>query len=152
MKKNPPIFLSRIIANKRERNAFSLIEVVFACAVLIIFMLAGVILYGTSMRNAVISKHRLTANYLANKYLEEFNVCRDAYYMNSPAASPNWVTILSSCAPVPASASYDGISYSYARANLAIFGGQRVTITVSWTDFSANYNVTLYRYLTDWQK
>lgn len=63
-----------------KKRSFGLLEVVFASAILILFLVGGILLLRGSLRNVVTGKHRIAALSLANDQLEKVRATRDALY------------------------------------------------------------------------
>ncbi len=63
-----------------KKRSFGLLEVVFASAILILFLVGGILLLRGSLRNVVTGKHRIAALSLANQQLERVRSIRDALY------------------------------------------------------------------------
>lgn len=63
-----------------KKRSFGLLEVVFASAILILFLVGGILLLRGSLRNVVTGKHRISALSLANEQLERVRSIRDALY------------------------------------------------------------------------
>lgn len=63
-----------------KKRSFGLLEVVFASAILILFLVGGILLLRGSLRNVVTGKHRIAALSLANEQLERVRSIRDAMY------------------------------------------------------------------------
>jgi hypothetical protein len=126
------------------KKSFSLIEVVLACTVLILFLMSGVVIFGTNMRNIVIGKHRLQAIYLAKQGLNNLLDIRDSAYFNTTNHS---YTLSNSFENI----TLDDINYSKTVAVSTPPSGGKITVTVSWDDFGSNRSVTLDSYIANWQ-
>lgn len=74
--------MTKIIINKkpacRQARSFTLIEVLVACAILIILVAAVVALGVTIINNAVLSRQRISAYYLAQEGIETIRQIRDS--------------------------------------------------------------------------
>ena len=132
------------------RKGFTLIEVVLACTILILFLMAGLILFGTGIRNIKIAQHRLEAIYWANDYVNCLQSWRDGKYFSGTAFNLNPGDLSG------ATCNAIGAPYSRTLSNAEIPGilandGERVGVTISWTDFGRSYNVLSFVYLTKWQ-
>ena len=131
------------------RKSFSLIEVVLACTVLIMFLMAGLILFGTGIRNVKIAAHRLQAVYLANQKLEELTATRDDKFFANQAV--DWAILGGVGSDTP-----PGFDITFSRSwdptqNGPLTDSRKIKVTVGWTDFSQSYSITVYKYLTKWQ-
>lgn len=136
-----------------KKRSFSLIEVVLACTVLILFLMSGLILFGTGMRNIVIAKHRLEAVYLANQAQSVALAWRDGKYF-SGTYTLNWTELntemnnLEALNPVR----LDGIDYTRTIPDVTdVSGIKKLNIEVSWMDFGKQYKIKSYSYIAPWQ-
>lgn len=63
-----------------QQKSFGLLEVVFASAILILFLIGGILLLRGSLRSVVTGKHRISALSLGNQQMETARSIRDALY------------------------------------------------------------------------
>jgi len=147
--------------NHHFKKSFSLIEVIIASAVLIMFMLAGVILITGAIRNVVGSRRHLQAVLLANRKIEETVRERDNNFFNGSAALPALgstvycynASFSESVGACPAGCS-DCFSLNRNIVNIPPalnFTAIEVKITVDWQDFGSSKHLAVKRYLTAWQ-
>jgi len=131
------------------KKSFSLIEVVLACTVLILFLTAGIILFSGASKNIIVSKHRLQAIYLGNQKIKEITTQRDSNFF-----AESFVLPTNGSFSDIGGITLDGLNFG---RNWVIENGsygatsRKITATVTWTDINGSNSVNLYTYLTNWQ-
>lgn len=143
------------------KRSFSLIEVVLACTILILFLMAGLILFGTGIRNIKISQHRMEATYIANGYSQCIQAWKDSIYFNNPGTLPALDPISidplfisgGQCGDLaPAPFTREPLEQAELDQDITLNNyEQLVGIKISWTDYNKPYDVKVYTYLTRWQ-
>lgn len=143
------------------RRSFTLIEVVFAAGLIIMFLAALISLFNISSRNVVVSKHQLQAANLAREGAEYMRYARDSCWKFSSTCIP-WNSTLAAKAaalsvvigPVNSVSFTRTVSVTYPNtAGCPSASCARVVSTVQWADFSStnNHSVTMTTYLTNWK-
>lgn len=157
----------------QSSRSFSLIEVVLACAILIMFLLAGIVLVQRASRSAATSKHRLQAIMLGKEAIDLAFAWRDGGYFGnnedvfSGTNFETWITNntnLKQCfnfdlaeLAVPCPDPHSTTNTNIFRRSVAVANrgfpaeGKKVTVTVDWQDFSQYNSVQLITYLSEWQ-
>ncbi len=161
------------------KKSFTLIEVVFAVGIIVIFLGSLIALFNVGSKNMVVSAHRLQAANLARGAVEAAREVRDTAklqgvaWTGSPltvnmgnncwlpeAKAPNYDHPVSSTDPTCGyrlglvagsdTAPYNSVTFTR-QINIITSGDIRtVTATVSWTDFGQPHSVIVTTYLTNY--
>ena len=157
---------------RAKSRGFSLIEVVLACTVLILFLTAGIILIVGAGRSTVTSRHRTQAIYLANEGLDLAHAWRDAGFFAgtsdifTPVTGPLFVAYLNNPVNLVPCFNFDLASVAssdctptlqmnrfYRQVTVEDRGlgaeAKKVTMTVSWKDFGQDKSVKLSTYSSE---
>ena len=163
------------------KKSFTLLEVVITVGLFILFISALMALSSSNTKNITVNKHRLVAANLAREGMEEVTQIRDTAWLNeeswSNLANPCWgltggirhLEFTNNTASCPSGVGWhyrlspgsepiqkDNVDYTRTiQVGIVETGRIRITVTVSWNDFSPtpnNKNVTMIKDLTDWKQ
>lgn len=155
-----------------KSRSFTLIEVVFAVGIIIMFLGSLVAIFNVGAKNILVSKHRLQAANLARGAAEIAREVRDT----AKAQGVTWASMNTDCwlpgstagvinhprADCPGnrlgfSANADEPTYNQVKftrqvqiINLTGTNVKKITATVSWRDFGTNHSVAIVTYLSDY--
>jgi type II secretory pathway pseudopilin PulG len=149
---------------KLFKRSFTLIEVVLASTVLILFSLAGIIIFSGSMRGVVTSKNYVQAVMLGNSILEDLRKERDDNLFNNNAnlpTNPRWSSgpaqtpyccnsDLSTCSTALCGTSSE-MFWTQLQATNQASGLKKFQVEVRWQNYSSSKNIFLYTYFYPWQ-
>ncbi len=155
------------------RKSFTLIEVVFAVGIILIFLGALIAIFNIGSRNAIVSAHRLQAANLARGAAEIAKEVRD-----TGKVTPGWAGMNVDCwlpgsaagiinhprpdcgtvgnlrlgfSAKPDSATYDLVTFTRQVTITNVTSDiKKITATVSWSDYGKNYSVIVVTYLTNY--
>jgi len=152
-------------SSQKNYSSFTLIEVVFAVGIILIFLGSLIAIFNVGTKNAVVSKHRLQAANLARGALEIAREVRDT----AKVQGVNWNQIcwlpngdnypLANCnnsghlglKSGSEEVQYDGVNFkrkiTVINTSLDI---KKITATVSWDDYGQSHSVTMVTYLTNY--
>lgn len=139
------------------KKGFTLIEVVFAVGIIIMFLGSLVAIFNVGAKNILVSKHRLQAANLAREGAELMRQTRDSSWLNNQSWNVNFAskatTLSAPISPINSVTYSRTVSVTYpATSNCPAASCAKVTSAVTWSDFGqAPHNVTTIIYLTNWK-
>ena len=143
-------------SSQKNHSGFTLLEVVFAVGIILIFLGSLIAVFNVGSKNIVVSKHRLQAANLAREGAESMRQTRDSCWM-SPCTSwstnlAGQATILSAAIPPINLVTFTRtVSIGAATSSCPAASCAKVTSTVTWPDFGQTHTVTMTTYLTNWK-
>lgn len=147
-----------------KRKGFTLIEVVLASTVLILFALAGIIIFNGAMRGVVTSRNYVQAVMLGNSILEDLRRERDDNLFNHNPNLPTSIrwsdgspqtpyccnNDLSTCSTTVCGTSSEMFWTQLTGSNLT-GGTKKFQLEVRWKNYASTKNLFLYTYFNPWQ-
>lgn len=145
------------------RKSFTLIEVVLASTVLILFTLAGISIFNGAMRGTVTSKNYLQAGMIGNKVLEEARAQRDSTYYSATTGVPafpttdkwaagNYLRCYNMTTVVERTGTCTDQEYSLTMTHAAIATDlMKFDVVITWKNYSTTKTLKLYTYISRWQ-
>lgn len=154
------------------RTGFTLIEVLIAAAIFVIFAGSIIALFSLNSKNVVVNKHRLEATNLAREGIELVTQIKQT----ASARGQDWtggcwkidvgtkILVKDNSNPVCDPNTWrliDGANDSIALPDTIPYtrvinigdesGAKKITVTVSWSDYGIDREATEVTYLTKWQ-
>jgi len=163
-------------SSQKNYSSFTLIEVVFAVGIILIFLGSLIAIFNVGTKNAVVSKHRLQAANLARGAVEIAREVRDT----AKVRGVNWNQMDADCwlpgstggvinhpragcvtadnpsphlgfSANPDNPSYDLVTFTRQVTITNVTGDiKKITATVSWDDYGQPHSVTVVTYLTNY--
>lgn len=137
-----------------KKNSFSLIEVVFACTVIILFLMAGIIVTSNLVKGEKVSIHRMQATLLSSQRINEIRRDRDNSYFAGLAPTMPVIGITTTCFTEQlVGAACPSFFYRTTTISALSFSAtdRKVQVDVGWTDYYQSKIVTAYTYIINWQ-
>jgi type II secretory pathway pseudopilin PulG len=159
-------------SSQKNYSSFTLIEVVFAVGIILIFLGSLIAIFNVGTKNAVVSKHRLQAANLARGAVEIAREVRDT----AKVRGVNWNQMDADCwlpgslsgvinhprndcsgnrlgfSANPDTLTYNQVTFTRQVQIINLSGSdtKKITATVSWDDYGQSHSVTMVTYLTNY--